>query len=78
MFKDVLKYREIDYLLKRQHMGGECVHIKKVNNIDTKQSSKRNIQNPKDKTITWNKETQMTGQHEPLWKPEVKSGAPEG
>jgi len=20
----------------------------------------------------------MTGQHEPLWKPEVKSGAPEG
>jgi len=23
------------------------------------------------------KEAQMTGQHEPLWKPEVKSGAPE-
>jgi len=22
-------------------------------------------------------ETQMTGQHEPLWKPEVKSGASE-
>jgi len=34
--------------------------------------------NPEDKTITWNKETQMTGQHEPLWKPEVISGAPEG
>jgi len=30
------------------------------------------------KTITWNKETQMTGQHEPLWKPEVEPGAPEG
>jgi len=28
----------------------------------------------KDKIITWNKETQMAGQHEPLWKP----GAPEG
>jgi len=24
-------------------------------------------QNQKEKTITWNKETQMTGQHEPLW-----------
>jgi len=35
-------------------------------------------QKPKDKTITWNKETQMTGQHEHLLKPEVKSGAPEG
>jgi len=32
-------------------------------------------QNQNDKTITWNKETQTTGQHEPLWKPEVKSGA---
>jgi len=31
-----------------------------------------------DKTITLNKETHITGQHEPLWKPEVKSGAPEG
>jgi len=49
-----------------------------VKNIDTKQSNKRNNQNPKDKTITWNKETQMTEQHEPLWKPEVKPGAPEG
>jgi len=35
-------------------------------------------QNPKGKKITWNKETQITEQHEPLWKPEVKSGAPEG
>jgi len=36
-------------------------------------------QNPNDKTITctWNKETQMTGQYEPLWKPEMKSGAPQ-
>jgi len=50
----------------------------KNKNIDTKQSNKRNNQNSKDKTLTWNKETQMTGQHEPLWKPEVKSGAPEG
>jgi len=48
-----------------------------VKNIDTKQSNKRNNQNSKDKTITRNKETQMTGQHEPLWKPKVKSGAPE-
>jgi len=32
----------------------------------------------KDKTITWNKETHMTGQHEPLGKPGVESGAPEG
>jgi len=43
--------------------------------IDTKQSNKRNNQNSKDKTITWNKEIEMTEQHEPLWKPEVKSGA---
>jgi len=35
-------------------------------------------QNPKDKTITWKKETQMTGHYVPLWKPEVKSSAPEG
>jgi len=35
-------------------------------------------QHPKDKTITRNKETQMTGQHEPLSKPEVKSGTLEG
>jgi len=40
-------------------------------------SNKGNNQNSKDKTITWNKETPMTGQHEPL-KPEMKSGAPEG
>jgi len=46
--------------------------------IYTKQSNKRNNPNSKDKTITGNKETQMTGQHEPLWKPEVKSGDPEG
>jgi len=48
----------------------------KVKHIDTKQSNKRNNQNSKSKRqdyITWNKETQMTGQHEPLWKPEVKS-----
>jgi len=33
-------------------------------------------QNPKDRTITsWNKETQIREQHEPLWKPEVKSVA---
>jgi len=53
-----------------------CIELK-VTNIYTKQSNKRNNQNSKDKTFTWNKETQMTGQHEPLWKPEVKSGAPE-
>jgi len=35
-------------------------------------------QNPKDKTTTWNKEAQVTGQHEHLKKTEVKSGAPEG
>jgi len=35
---------------------------------DTKQSKKGTFQNSKDKSITWNKETQMTGQHEPLWK----------
>jgi len=29
--------------------------------------------NQKDKTITLNKETQMTGQREPLWRREVKS-----
>jgi len=29
-------------------------------------------QNLKDKTIRWNKDTQMTRQHEPLWKQEVK------
>jgi len=28
--------------------------------------------------MTWNNDTQMTGQHEPLWKPEVKWDAPEG
>jgi len=38
----------------------------KVKNIHTKQSNKRNNQNSKDKTITGNKEIQMTGQHEPL------------
>jgi len=40
----------------------------KVKNIDTKQSNKRNnqTQKTKDETITRNKETQMTGQHEPL------------
>jgi len=39
-----------------------------VKNIHTKQSTKGTIktQYPKDKTITCNKETQMTGQHEPL------------
>jgi len=40
--------------------------FQEVRNIDTKQSNKRNNQNSKDKTITYNKETQMTGQHEPL------------
>jgi len=44
--------------------------------IKQKEQSKLKIQ--KDKTITWNKETQMTEQYEPLWKPEVKSGSPEG
>jgi len=36
---------------------------------DTTQSNKSNnqSQNPKNKTITWNKETQMTTQHEALW-----------
>jgi len=32
----------------------------------------------KQKTITWYKKTQTTWQHEPLWKIEVQSGAPEG
>jgi len=54
------------------------IFLFKVKNIDTKQSNKRNNQNSKDKTITWNKETQMIGQQEPLRKPEVKSGAQEG
>jgi len=38
------------------------VILNKVKHIDTKQSNKRNNQNSKskDKTITWNKETQMT------------------
>jgi len=44
--------------------------------VKTKASIK--TQKTKYKTITWNKETQTTGQHEPLWKPEAKSGAPEG
>jgi len=35
-------------------------------------------QNPKEKTIICNKVTQMTRQHEPPGKPEVKLGAPEG
>jgi len=35
---------------------------RQVKNIDTKESNKRNNQNSK------SKETQMTGQHEPLWK----------
>jgi len=54
--------------------------LSKSKNRDIKQSNKRNNQNsnPKDKPITLNKETQMTGQHEPLWKSEVKSGDPEG
>jgi len=42
------------------------------------QSNKRNNQNSKSKTITWIKEAQMTGQHKPLLKPDVKSGAPKG
>jgi len=41
-----------------------------IPSVQTKGTLK--TQNPKDKTITWNKETQITGQ------PEVKSGAPEG
>jgi len=41
------------------------------------QEEQSKLQNPKDKTITWNNVTQMTGQHEPLWKPVVKSGVPE-
>jgi len=36
------------------------------------------LQNPKDNTITWNKETQEIEQHGPLWTPEVESGAPKG
>jgi len=39
------------------------------------QNSKSKRQDYQMKT---DKKTQMTGQHEPLWKPEVKSGAPEG
>jgi len=55
----------------------KCLKVKKYRYqaIKQKEQSKLKIQN---KTITWNKETQMTGQHEPLWKPEVKSGVPEG
>jgi len=56
------------------------MYLQSKKDINTKQSNKRNnqTQKTKNKTITWDKETQMTGQHEPLWKPEVKSGAPEG
>jgi len=45
---------------------------------NTRQSNQRNNQTQtiKDKTITWNNEIQMTGQHDPLWKPEVKASAP--
>jgi len=38
-----------------------------VNNIEIPRNQTRGTvetQNRKDKTITWNKETQMTGQHE--------------
>jgi len=44
--------------------------------IKQKEQSKLKIQ--KTRLSHENKETQMTGQHVPLWKPEVKSGAPEG
>jgi len=50
--------------------GKVCLEMNlKVQNIEiprnqTKEAIK--TQNPKDKTITRNKETQMTGQHEPL------------
>jgi len=53
----------------------------KVKNIELACNQTRETiktQNPKDKTIKWIKKTQMTGQREPLWKPEVKSGVPEG
>jgi len=40
-----------------------------VKNIDAKQS-KGTIKTKNPKGKTWNKETQMTGQHEPLCKPE--------
>jgi len=56
-------------------------HFKRKKYIKIPRSQTRRTiktQNPKDKTITWSKETQMTGQHEHLWKPEVKSGALEG
>jgi len=61
-------------LLTRTLLNQDFIEIK---NIDTKQSNERNNQNSKSekKTITWNKETQMTGQHEPLWKREVKPNA---
>jgi len=51
--------------------------FKIVKNIDTKQLNKRNNQNSKtkNKTIAWTNETQMKGQHNPLWKTEVQSGA---
>jgi len=35
-------------------------------------------QNPQYKKITRNKKIQISGQHAPVWNPEVKSGAPEG
>jgi len=73
VFQNSLLYRHCFIVLKFNYSIN-----KKYRN--TTQSNQRNNQNSKskDKTITWNKETQMTGQHEHLLKPEVKSGAPEG
>jgi len=48
--KDESNIREVKYI--------------EIPRIETKRTSK--IQNPKDKTITRNKETQMTGQHGPI------------
>jgi len=49
---------------------GTMFKIKKYRDISNQ--TKGTIKTLKDKTITWNNETQMTGQHEPVWKPEVK------
>jgi len=57
-----------------------CTYMHESKKYRYQAVKQRNNQNSKskDKIIRWNKETQMTGQHEPLWKPEVKPGAPEG
>jgi len=70
--------KRINIRSKTHYNMEECAKSKKYRYQSIKQKEQSKLKNPKDKTITWNKETQMTGQHEPLWNLELKSGAQEG